>query len=167
MENEIWKDIEGYPDYQVSNLGRVKSLRFNKERIMKSNINPCGYYYVVLPIQKNVFKTISVHRLVAIAFLGKSKLYVNHISGNKLDNRIENLEFVNQRENISHNKSTKKNKTSKFIGVSFDKKNNKWMSVIQLNGKSKNLGRFENELDAHNAYLKELEENGITNKYAI
>ncbi len=105
-DEEEWKDIIGYEGkYQVSNLGRIKSLcrvvqRKNghiqtiNERILKPTISNKGYYMVSLD-----GKTYTVHRLEALAFLGKSKLTVNHINGIKTDNRIENLEFVTHKEN--------------------------------------------------------------------
>ena len=62
--NEIWKEIEGFKDYEISNLGRVKSLKYNKERILKAVINTDSYLTVCLS-KKN--KTI--HQLMAIAFL--------------------------------------------------------------------------------------------------
>lgn len=113
LENEIWKDVKGYEGlYQVSNLGKVKSLKrlcnskFNskriiKERILKSHKNTSGYLSVVLC--KNKSKSFTIHRLVLINFscLNKNK-QVNHINGNKLDNRLENLEWCNSSENLKH-----------------------------------------------------------------
>jgi hypothetical protein len=107
-----------------------------------------------------------VHRLVAFAFLGKSDLQVNHINSNRSDNRLENLEFVNQRENNSH-RFTNEKIASKFVGVCWNKKTKKWISHIRIKRKTIYLGSFENELDARNAYIKALKENNLTNKYAI
>jgi hypothetical protein len=80
---EIWKDIKGYEGmYQVSNLGRVKSFKKGKESILKNRENR-GYKSICLSIGDNKFKGFSVHRLVALAFLGENNLPVNHINGNK------------------------------------------------------------------------------------
>jgi hypothetical protein len=167
MENEIWKDIEGYEGvYQVSNLGRVKSLKFGKEKIFKTHFNQKGYCLVTFTISIGKSDCFTIHRLVATAFLGKSDLHVNHINGNKQDNRVENLEYVSNRENNTH-KFIDKKTTSKYTGVCWLKNKNKWLSNIYLNKKKKHLGLFDTELDAHNAYLKALEENNIQNKYAI
>jgi hypothetical protein len=101
---EIWKDIEGYEGlYQVSNLGRIKSLNFKrsgKEGILKSN--PEGGYCAVTLSHKRrgVFY---IHRLVATAFIPnpENKPEVNHINHNKRDNRASNLEWVTQSENCT------------------------------------------------------------------
>jgi hypothetical protein len=87
------------------------------------------------------------------------------INLDKSDNRLENLEFVSYRENQSHS-IKKENTSSKYIGVYWNKNANKWQAGININRVRKHLGLFENEIDAYNAYLKALEENGLINKYA-
>ena len=164
MEKEIWKTIEGYEDYMASNLGRVKSLKFGKEKILSQFDDKDGYKRIGIYKNNNIKQT-SVHRIIASAFLGNSDLQVNHKNGNRADNRIENLEYVSVRENISHS-ILNKSKSSKYAGVSFSKGKNKWASTIYINKKTKHLGYFTSELDAHNAYLKTLQENNLTNKYS-
>lgn len=110
---EIWKDIEGYEGlYQVSNLGRVKSLPkqhgrryWNNEFILKQNKSNNGYVCVIL--QKNKIKyRKSIHRLVASAFIPnfENKPQINHKDGNKLNNCIDNLEWVTASENQIHSR---------------------------------------------------------------
>jgi hypothetical protein len=101
MDEEIWKDIEGYEGlYQVSNLGHVKSLRNNI--ILKSHKYPNGYLYAAFKV-KGKCKMIMIHRLVAKSFLLRpEKTEVNHKDGNKENNAIENLEWVTRSENINH-----------------------------------------------------------------
>ena len=167
---EIWKDIKDYEGvYQVSNIGNVKSLsrwRVNgttgyitKEKNLAKSDNGGGYLVVSLHKDKKQ-KNFKVHQLVAIAFLnhipnGYNGLIVDHISNNKLDNRIENLQITSARHNSSKDK---KGGTSKYIGVSWDKSKSKWVSNIYLNGKQKKIGLFTTELEASNAYQKALKE---------
>ena len=113
--NEIWKDIKGYEGmYQVSNLGRVKSLektvaakngskRTIRQRILKPKTERNGYLRVPLN-SKGKIKFFYVHRLVCKAFHEnpKNKPEVNHINENKLDNRAYNLEWVTRKENCNH-----------------------------------------------------------------
>lgn len=105
MENkiEIWKDIPEYEGiYQISNLGRVKSLKFNRERILK--FNPCNDYKTVALTKKSNQKRFYTHRLIAIAFIPNpdNKPDINHINGIRYDNRIENLEWITHKGNINH-----------------------------------------------------------------
>lgn len=103
-ELEEWKSIVGFEyTYEVSNIGRVRSLHYAKTRILKF-ADARGYKTVNLcktPIDKNML----VHRLVLEAFKPNSnKLFthVNHIDGNKTNNRLNNLEWVTAKENTEH-----------------------------------------------------------------
>lgn len=112
--NEVWKDIKGYEEYyQVSNLGKVRSLPrfvngknnslvFRKGRIIVGGV--MKYYKGVLLYKNNIRKTVKIHRLVAEAFLPNPNNLpqVNHKNGDKLDNRVENLEWCSAHENNLH-----------------------------------------------------------------
>ena len=114
---EIWKDIKGYEGlYQVSNLGNVRSLityKYSKkqnkcieiirEKVLKPSIDKHNYKFVVLT-RNRIRKTIKVHRLIAENFIENTnnKPLINHIDGNKLNNNINNLEWVTNSENIKH-----------------------------------------------------------------
>ena len=157
---EIWKDVPGYEGYyQVSDLGNVKSIKFNKEKILKPRIDSHGYLRVDL-FYKGKRKTIKVHQLVAMAFLnhtpdGYNGLIVDHKDNDKLNNRLSNLQLISARENSSKDK---KGFTSKYTGVCWSKASNKWLSKITVNGKSKHIGYFKCELAAAAEYQKKLAE---------
>lgn len=107
MKNEIWKDIENYEgSYLVSNCGRIKSLKngeTRKDKILKFIKNKCGYLYVNL-YKNNKYKSKTIHRLVAQAFIPNlnNLPQINHIDGNKENNNISNLEWCTRSENIKH-----------------------------------------------------------------
>ena len=167
---EIWRDIPNYEGYyQVSNLGRVKSLSrktnnrnggyTTKERILKAGLTSGGYLVTSL-FKEGKGRTFNVHQLVAMAFLNHipcgHKIVVDHINNIKTDNRVENFQLTTHRHNSSKDKKGK----SKYTGVFWYKARQKWRSHIYINGKLKHLGYYDNELDAHEAYQKELEKFG-------
>ena len=176
---EEWKDIPGYEgSYQVSNLGRVKSLAkviyngyveyLSNEKIMTHNIGNVGYPRVTLR-KEGKGKQFCVHTLVVNAFLNKAEngQHINHIDGNKLNPILSNLEVISCRENITH-ALLRRSKSSKHHGVVFIRRKNrrdKWRASIWLK-KNVTVGFFDTEEEAHQAYLRALVEYGIENKYA-
>lgn len=157
---EKWKDIPHYENlYKASNLGRIMSLNYNgtkKNKILKTYKNNTGYLAVVLYKNKKR-KDFKSHQLIAITFLShtpcKFQLVINHINFNKIDNRVDNLEIITNREN-SNQKHIKS--SSKYTGVSWHKGNKKWCSVIVVNGKNKFLGLFDDEEEASKYYQNAL-----------
>ena len=108
--NEIWKDVKGYEGlYQVSNIGRIKSLRRSwaskgeSEHIMSPSITR-GYAYIKLRGLDGKDESIPVHRLVAIAFIPNPNGYkcVNHKDENKINNNVENLEWCSLEYNFAY-----------------------------------------------------------------
>lgn len=92
---EIWKDILGYEGlYQVSNLGRIKSLKKKREDVIVKQHIKRGYYEICLK-KKKPYKWYITHRLVAEAFIPNPNNLpcVNHIDENKTNNKVENLEW--------------------------------------------------------------------------
>ena len=165
MENEIWKTIEDYPKYKISNFGRVKSFCKSPEIILKSAVNGSGYLHVRLKNDLG-YKTVRVHKLVAVYFLyhvpKKDNLVVNHKNFIRTDNRVENLELISQREN-SNQKHLKS--SSKYVGVSYIKKTKKWRASIKINSKTICLGFYDLEEDASKKYKYAL--NCINNNLEI
>jgi len=169
---EIWKDIKGYEGYyQVSNMGNVRSLdrtfidkrggvKTIKGVLLKKHKTKCGYYFV--RVSKNdISKNLIIHTLVFNAFDGRGRggMVIDHIDNNRLNNCIDNLQLITQRENVSKGYLTK-SKSSKYTGVY--KNGNKWESKIRVNSKSRYLGLFNCETAASIAYQREL--NLITGK---
>lgn len=99
----MWKDIKGYEGlYQISDQGEVRRLlKDGKTRLLRPR---SGTYYTVALSKNNRPKTFNVHRLVAENFLEEQmyKREVNHIDGDKHNNKIENLEWVTPKENLVH-----------------------------------------------------------------
>ena len=168
QKTEEWRDVIGYEGlYQVSDLGRVKSLSrkiflkkgydiFKKEKIFKFNLNNSGYEHVRLSCNnKSIVRTI--HQLVAECFLGhkpnKHKIIVDHINGIKTDNRLVNLQLITQRMNCSKDK---KNKTSEYVGVSYSNQYQRYISIITINKNYIYLGSFKDEISASLMYQKAL-----------
>lgn len=102
---EEWKAVaECNGEYYVSSWGRVKSLKFGKERILKPGLIGNGYPSVDLRYLNKKRKIQKIHRLVALAFISnpEKKGDVNHKDGNKCNNHVENLEWMTRKENIQH-----------------------------------------------------------------
>lgn len=153
---EVWKDVVGYEGlYQVSNLGRVKSLsrviiqsnghpQTIKECIMSGSCNGKGYKKIVLSNMNK--KTTYIHILVAMAFLdyvpNKNVIVVDHINNDKLDNRLSNLRVISHRENISRGNRSSTNEPNIY------KVRKKFRVVIANKGITYNLGYFNNIEDA-------------------
>jgi len=146
---EIWKEIKGFNNYEVSNYGNVRN--FKTKYILKQSFNQS--YTCVGLSKKGVTNIKYIHKLVAIAFLNHvpcgHKLVVNHIDFDKRNNNLDNLEIITQRENANkkHIESS-----SKYVGVCFNKKRNKWRSAIIIEKERVTIGFYNTEIEAHNAY---------------
>lgn len=99
---EEWKKVNEYPNFSVSNKGRVRNNLTGN--ILKPRKDRAGYEYVAYSRVEGKQKSLSVHRLVAIAFIPNplNKSTVNHINGVHNDNRVENLEWATPREQNLH-----------------------------------------------------------------
>ena len=124
---EVWKDIPGYEGkYQASSLGRIRS----KRGVLKLRDN-FGYQRVMLYGLKGGRKSLSVHRLVAKTFIPNPNNYpqINHIDENKSNNRIDNLEWCTQSQNINAGTVLQRMSATKTNG-----KKSKAVDQFALNG---------------------------------
>ncbi len=156
---EIWKDIPGYENlYQINSVGDIKSLSRNRNKILTKFSTKKGYYMAFL-YKDGIRKSISYHQLMAITFLDHErcgmKLVVNHKNGIRTDNSIDNLEIVTNRVNCMNRNISK---SSKYTGVSMDKRSKKWRAGIRINGIRVELGFFTDEIEASKAYIKAFNE---------
>jgi len=156
---EKWIPIAGYEGfYEISTLGRVKRIigaTHPKVSYLKCEIVPKTGYCRITLSKLGVVKRFFLHRLVMLCFRGYSELNVDHINSDKQDNRLCNLQYITQRENIVKHTSTKKS-SSIYTGVTYVKKMKKWKASLGVSYKTHHLGFFEHEIDAANAYVEAL-----------
>ena len=146
METEMWRKIQGYPNYSVSTCGRVRNDTTN--RILKNRTHKDGYYTVGLWKNSKV-KNFLIHRLVSLAFKPNpdNKPFVDHIDNSKGNNHIDNLRWVTKSEN-GMNVRVQKNNTSGTKGVTWHKQMKKWCAEIRHNKKKIHIGYYDNIEDA-------------------
>lgn len=109
--------------------------------------------YLIVSIDRRKYR---VHRLVFLYFNGEHpSLDIDHIDGDRINNKIENLRHVSRAVNMHNLKSAHRDNAQKLLGA-FHKKGSKvYFSRIHINGKSKYIGTYSSAIDAHQAYLKE------------
>lgn len=157
---EIWKDIKGYEGlYQISNLGRVKSLRKwirgyngykNEERILKPYIHHGPDYYVVTLCKNKNKKMHLLHRLIAKAFIPNPNNYpqINHIDGNKQNNNITNLEWCTQSQNTKHAFKMGLEKPNRYMLYKKDRISPLCKKVIQYDKNGNIITKFKSCAEA-------------------
>ena len=131
-------------------IRRIRTSPRTQAGDLAGTLNLSGYYIVgVKIIGKD--KKLLAHRIVWFIHHGELPDMLDHIDGNPLNNRIENLRPANHHQN-SQNKRSRKHSSSKFLGVSWCKNNAKWRAQITINDKQKYLGLFDDETEAAEAY---------------
>jgi len=149
---EEFKIINDYPNYKISNFGRIYS---EKTKIfLKPGVDNVGYLQTNFNngVKKKYFR---IHRLVAIYFIDNPNNFkcVDHIDKNKLNNDVNNLRWCSYSQNFMNKNKRKVNKdTSKYKGVYHSKQNKGWCSQICIDNKKIYLGTFKWEIEAAIAY---------------
>ena len=164
MEEEF-KKIDGYDNYEISNLGNVRNIDTGK--VLKTQKNRYGYYLVSLR-KVGIKQTLKIHRLVALHFIPNPENLreIDHINQDKANNSISNLRWIS-RSNNNRNRPKKQNTSSKFMGVSFHKGAGKYRAEIRINNKHKYIGLYETEEDAGKAWDDYVKEHNLTEFYSL
>ena len=155
-QHEEWKQYEPFPCYWVSDLGRVKRMYKNgiENYLNLGADKTTGYIYIYISLaRKPKPKRVRVHNMVASCFIHnpEDKLCVDHINGNKLDNRVSNLRWATSSENQRNITQLQTNNKSRCTGVESKKYKGlhwKWCSRITVNKERIHLGFFDNYDDA-------------------
>lgn len=161
LEAKKWVELNIYENdikYFISNMGRLKRLKSKSEKIIGECIGNAGYKIVEVGGVKT-----TIHQLVAMAFLdhipdGTNTLVVDHIDGDKLNNKLDNLQIVTNRINTT--KGNRTGNSSLHIGVCHDRLKNRWRADIVACGRKVYLGSYvktnENEEKLSKMYNKAL-----------
>lgn len=143
---EVWKDIKDYEGlYQVSTYGNIRNCRKNKNNVLYKSLRT---YYGVKLSKNNIKEFKSIHRLVAETFIQnpENKTEVNHKDGNKLNNKVDNLEWCNHSENQLHAYKNNLQKPTKISPVSkFDLQGNlikSYFSIKEAKEDNKNCSKI-------------------------
>jgi hypothetical protein len=155
-----YKAIPGFPNYETNQIGQIR--RIGSEFHLATSTNSGGYLQMRVDGQ-----SLRPHRAVALTFLGVPQdptLVVNHKDADRKNNHVSNLEWISNRENVSAGYLLKP-KSSKYIGVCWNKSRVKWTASAKIDGRKKFFGYFVSEEEAREAYLKGIADNGVTNKY--
>jgi len=153
---EIYKTIEGFENYEVSNFGHIKNKKTG--RILKACPNENGYLIANFYKDKKV-KSLNIHRIVGMTFLDNpdNKPQIDHIDNNKNNNNVNNLRWATSSENQMNTQKQSNNKSG-IKGVCWSKSSKKWQAQIVIDGISIYLGTFDNIEDAKTARINKVNE---------
>jgi hypothetical protein len=150
--SERWKPCADFPNYEVSSLGRVRrrtAVRGRPPIILRPWDHRAGYPIVGLRRDGRTFRRL-VHRLVGFAFFGlTANREIDHRNHDRKD--VSSIRVATRADNI-HNRRGQPNHSSKYKGVSRIAERGKWYACIETGGKTRSLGRFDDEAEAARAY---------------
>ena len=151
---EEWKAVSGYEGrYEVSNLGRIRSLsqKGHGPRVLKALPGRDGYLWLYL-CKDGQRKGLYVHRLVALAFgIIKPHEQADHANGNHLDNSPSNLRPATTSQNQANRRIIAKENTA-YKGIDYQKRYGTWRARIMKDGHRLHLGTFNTDTEAAYAY---------------
>ena len=141
--------IPGFSGYKIDKDGNIYGKKGNKLKPFKTSTNK--YFYVTLFSDKKKKKNFSVHRLVALTFINNTfhKEHVNHIDGDKLNNKVSNLEWVTREENMQHACRNKMHNTTK-LSVENVKK------IRTLKNKGTSVSKLASMFNVHKTTVQKL-----------
>lgn len=157
MDKEVWKDVKGYEGlYQVSNLGRIKSVR--KNMILSPFINTRGRYQARFKVKGKIARPF-IHRLVAEAFISNPNNLpeINHKDENKLNNNVSNLEWCTTKYNSNYGTRNKRIGESNRKNGTYDRQAKERSYIINqydLNGNFIKQWKSATEIQRAMGYLK-------------
>ena len=155
---ELWKPIPGLPDYEASNLGQVRSLKFGRTHVLAQIRHHKGYLRTKIT-QKGKSKAMGIHRLVYSAFVRPllDTECIDHINRIKDDNRPENLRVATNAENIM-NSLSRKNRKRKHLPKGVQDIGNGYTALIRNGDKLLYLGRYKTPEEAAVVYNRKAKE---------
>lgn len=142
----MWKIINSFEDYEISDMGEIKSLKNGMEKILKPQLAKRGYYIINLCKNGSVYHK-TIHRLVAQAFIPNpdNKPCIDHINGCRIDNRVCNLRWCTQKDNLNY-EIAKKNISKAHKGKVLTDEHKK---KISESNKGKPKPHFEKRIDQY------------------
>lgn len=156
INNLKLEQVKDFPDYFITKCGRVFSNRTKNFKELKPSI--CKGYKRLTLYNESRSLQIQLHQLLAMHFLnhepcGHARV-VDHIDGDRINNKISNLQIITNRENTSKNRPYR----GLPLGVRISRSGNKYISEIKINNKTTHLGTFSTMQEASHAYQKRLAE---------
>lgn len=148
-QNHLKEALEYNPDTGIF-IWKINPSMGTKSGSIAGSVNDEGY--IKIAYKRKIY---SAHRLAWLYMYGSMpEDKIDHRNGIKSDNRIINLRSATHMQNLCNQRKPMSNNTTGYLGVSYSKKNRKFVAQIRINGRLKYLGSFSKAIEAHEAYLK-------------